>query len=138
MNLSIPDPKAIEPAHLDGRYLELRGYSYDERRHILPAVTEVVSSGGCWLRERRILSFTQIEFYFEMQLRGALDLYSALIGAGLELTQPSHSELTGLCTVRRHDGRLRQHIGRVVSVRLEVSFLEDSEFDLSPGGVGLA
>jgi hypothetical protein len=123
-----------EPAADDGQRIQLRGFSYEERRAILPAVTEVVSSGGCWLKERRMVSFSQVEFLFEMQLRSALEIYSELIAAGLELSQDSHAELTGLCTVRRHDRELRVSPGRVLSVRLEVSFLEESDFELALGG----
>ncbi len=83
-------------------------------------------------------SFSQVEFFFEMQLRSALEIYSALVGAGLELSQASHAELTGLCTMRRHKHALRARPGRVLSVRLEVSFLEESEFDTGLGAVGLA
>jgi hypothetical protein len=124
-----------EPAADDGQRIQLRGFSYEERRTILPVVTEVVSSGGCWLKERRVVSFSQVEFLFEMQLRWALEVYSSLIAAGLELSQDSHAELTGLCTVRRHDRELRTSAGRVLSVRLEVSFLEESDFEQALGGV---
>ncbi len=129
-------PEPVPP--VDVPDLELHGFSYDERRDILAAVSEAVSSVGCWLKERRVVSFSQVEFVFEMQMRAALELYSALIGAGLELTPETHAELTGLCTVRRHNHRLRNRPGRVLSVRLEISFIEDSAFELGLGFVGAA
>jgi hypothetical protein len=131
-------PPLAEPAPAEAADLDLRGFSYEERRSILPAVTEAVSSGGCWLKERRAVSFSQVVFLFEMQIRAAIELYSALIGTGLELTQDTHAELTGLCTVRRHNHRLQDRPSRVLSVRLEVSFLEDTAFELGLGGIGLA
>jgi hypothetical protein len=138
MELSLVRPLAVEAMVEDAATIQLRGFSYEERRVILPAITEALSSGGCWLRERQMVSFSQVEFRFEMQLRWALETYSALIASGLELTQPSHAELTGLCTVRRHGRELRESPNRVLTLRLEVSFLEETEFDLALGGIGLA
>jgi len=127
-----------EPVPPEGTDIDLRAFSYEERRAILPAVTEAVSSGGCWLKERRAVSFSQVVFLFEMQIRAAIELYSALIGSGLELTQGTHAELTGLCTVRRYHHRLQDAPSGILSVRLEVSFLEDTVFELGLGIIGLA
>jgi hypothetical protein len=138
MNPHTIDPPPAHPEAQPLPDLDLRGFSYEERQAILPAVTDAIGAGGCWLRERRITGFSQVVFLFEMQLRATLEVYSALIGAGLELTQDTHAELTGLCTVRRHNQRLRDRPGRVLSVRLEVSFLEESAFELSLDGIGLA
>jgi glycine cleavage system regulatory protein len=126
-----PEPK-------DVRRLELRCYSYEERREVLAAVAEVVSSGGCWLKGRKALSFTQVEFLFEMQLRVALDVYSALLQAGLELAPQAHSELTSLCTLRRHKDHLQADAPQIVSVRLELHFIDDAEPDFGLGSGGLA
>jgi hypothetical protein len=138
MTLHDLTPPPPETAPAEAASLDLRGFSYDERRAILPAVTAAVSSGGCWLKERRAVSFSQVEFRFEMQVRAAIDLYSALIAAGLELTQDTHAELTGLCTLRRHNHRLHDPTSRLLSVRLEVSFLEETAFELAPSSIGLA
>jgi hypothetical protein len=70
------------------------------------------------------MSLAQMEYRFEMPLRSAVDLYSGLVGCGLELTRDSHMGLAGLCTLRRHNPRTQQP-GRVIDVRLEVSFLEE-------------
>lgn len=141
MSLHTIEPPPAPPDPPQPHDLDLHGFSYDERREILPAVTEAVSSGGCWLRERRVVGFSQVEFLFEMQLRGAIDLYSNLIGTGLELSPGTHAELAGLCTLRhnqRQNQRMRSRPGRVLSVRLEVNFLEDAAFELGLAGVGLA
>jgi hypothetical protein len=132
------EPPPEPPILLEAPSLDLRAFTYDERREILPAVTEVLAAAGCWLRERRAVSFSQVEFFFELQLRNALDLYSALIAAGLELTPDTHAGLTGLCTLRRHNQRLRLRPGRILTARLEVSFLEDTALELGLGPIGLA
>jgi hypothetical protein len=142
MTLTTIEPPAEPPVAIEAPALDLRAFTFDERRDILPVVTEVLSAAGCWLRERRFLSFSQVEFLFELQLRQALDLYSALIAAGLELTPDTHAELTGLCTLRRHNHRLpltqEARPGRILSARLEVSFLEETALELGLGTIGLA
>jgi hypothetical protein len=136
-------PPTIEPQPeaavlLEAPSLDLHAFTYEERRDILPAVTEVLAAAGCWLRERRAVSFSQVEFLFELQLRNALELYSALIAAGLDLTPDTHAGLTGLCTLRRHNHRLRERPSRILTARLEVSFLEDTALELGLGPIGLA
>jgi hypothetical protein len=141
MSLQSIEPPTAPPEAVLPHDLSLHGFSYEERREILPAVTEAVSSDGCWLRERRVVGFSQVEFHFEMQLRAAIELYSNLIGTGLELSPGTHAELAGLCTLRhnqRQTQRLRNRPGRILSVRLAVNFLEDAAFELGLTGIGLA
>jgi hypothetical protein len=138
MDSSTLHPAAVECKGSQRQDVTLHGFSYEERRLVLPMVAEVVGSRGCWLKERHATSFSQVEFVFEMQLRSALDIYSGLIGTGLELIPASHSKLTSLCTVRRHDDGLRQGRQRLLSLRLEVSFLEDLECEMWLASGGLA
>jgi hypothetical protein len=132
MSASSPIPIPAAPASAvetpAAPALLLQGFSYDERRKVLPAVARALENCGCFLLERRAVSLTQMNVRFEMQLRASLELYSSLIGAGLELTRASHLALTGLCTVRKHNRRGASS-RRVVEVRLELSFLE--EIDLA-------
>jgi hypothetical protein len=123
--LSAPPPDPLPAATLD-----IETFSYEERRVIFPAITRALELFGCWLLDRRPLSFTHVEFYFELQLRSVVDLYAALIAAGLELTRASHQHLTTLCTVRKHHGHPLALPG-IVTVRLQINFLEDSEPILS-------
>jgi len=110
-------PETIPP-------IVLQTFTYDDRRTVLPALIAALDHTGCWLLERKPLSLTHMEFRFETQLRGALELYSALIGSGLEMTRGTHLALTGLCTLGKHSRRATD-AARVVEVKLEVSFLED-------------
>jgi hypothetical protein len=129
-----PAPTIIAQPAPGPSSLEIDTFCYEERRVIFPAVTEALEYCGCWLLDRRPLSFTQMEFYFEAPLRSVLDLYAALIAAGLELTRASHEDLTRFCTLRQH----QEHPGSlpgVITIRLEISFLEDlkSHPGISPG-----
>src|SRR3978361_1028290 len=90
----LPSPVANSP-------VEITTFSYEDRRVIFPAVTEALELCGCWLLQRHSTSFTQVEFHFEVHLRSVVELYAALIGAGLELTRSIHEDMTALCTLRR-------------------------------------
>ncbi len=129
---SIPAPRA-EPA-ADSRNLLLQSFSYEGRRVILPALADAMTHCGCWLLERKVVSLSQLEYIFEVQQRAVLDLYSGLIGAGLELTRGSHLELTGLCGLLKHDLTAAAR-RRIVHVQLEISFLEELDLKsiLTPG-----
>ncbi len=107
--------------------LALAAFSYEDRRDILPALSEAMALCGCWLLDRKPTSLTQMEFRFELQLHAIVELYAALIAAGLELTRGSHLELTALCTVSKHSGAPGGFggLGSVVTVALEVTFLDE-------------
>jgi hypothetical protein len=119
----------------------LRGFSYEDRRRILLALDKAVDSCGCWVVERRDVSPAQVELVLEVQLSGVFDLYAALVTAGVELTRASHAALTGLCTLRRHHKLADSAVllyGRVVTLGLEVSFIEQEESEFEPALVGFA
>lgn len=65
-----------------------------------------------------------MEFRLEIQLRAILDLYASIVSSGLELTKAGHLSLTDLCTCRKNLATPAD-LGQVVTIRLEISFLED-------------
>jgi len=119
-------PAMSEVPQLAVADLDVRGFSYEDRSAILPALAEALTASGCWLHDSRAVSLGQMEYSFEVPLRSAVELYSGLVGCGLELTRNSHLELTGLCTLRHHNPRPQQ-LGRVIGVCLEVNFVEEIE-----------
>ena len=132
---SLPFP---EPFEILDRAFDLQAYSYGERATLLPALTAAFTACGGWVLERRTTSPTAMEFRLELQLRVIVELYAALVAAGVELTSASHATLPGLCTCRRH--RVHAvHLRNVVTLRLEISFLEDVTLhSLLMTGSGLA
>jgi len=134
-------PKLDAPPHqtpVDARTLRLQSFSYEGRRVILPALADAMTHCGCWLLERKVASYTQLDYIFELQQISMLELYSELIGVGLELTRGSHLELTALCGLLAHSFSPADR-RRIVHVHLEVSFLEELDLQsvLKPGA-GLA
>jgi hypothetical protein len=133
---SSSEPNPLMYCAEDAATVELRGYSHNERGQMLVGLERAMASCGCWILEQRAVSPTQTSMRFEVQLRAVFELYSELVAAGVELTRDSHARLTELCTLRGHrrDGTRR----RVVTVRLEVSFLEEDENEFGALVIGLA
>ncbi len=117
---------------------DLQGYSYEDRQGMLPTLTNAFTHCGGWVLERKTISPTSVEFRIEIQLQGIVELYASLVGAGLELTRGTHDTLTALCTSRKHIAR-SAHPSRLISIRLELNFLEDVTLhSLLMTGSGLA
>jgi hypothetical protein len=104
--------------------LEIQGFSYEERQGLLPHLTSALAECGGWVLCRRPLSPSMTEIRFEIQFRSIVDLYASIVSSGLELTRAGHLALTDLCTCRRNSAS-QSDLGQVVTIRLEISFLED-------------
>ena len=105
--------------------LEIQGYSYAERSGLLFSLTTELEQCGGWLLEHRLLSPTTIELRLEIELRSIVDLYAALIAAGLEFTRSGHLALTAACTCRRNQSAFVE-LRRIIVICLEIDFLEDT------------
>jgi hypothetical protein len=105
--------------------LEIQGYSYEERHGLLPTLASAFADCGGWVLDRKTLSPTTMEFRLEIQLRAAIDLYSSILAAGLELTRAGHLGLAHLCTCHKNLSA-PSDLGQIVTIRLEISFLEDA------------
>jgi len=118
--------------------LNIQGFTYEQRHSLLADLTMAFNNCGGWVLERKTLSPTNMEFRVEIQLLAVLDLYAALVASGIELTRSGHQALTELCTRRKHM-RLAAELGHIVSIRLEISFLDDITLhSLLASGAGLA
>jgi hypothetical protein len=104
--------------------LDIQGFSYEERRGLIPGLTSALADCGGWVLCRKSLSASMMELRFEIQLRSILDLYASIVSSGLELTRSGHLALTELCTCRKNLANPAD-LGQVVTIRLEISFLED-------------
>jgi hypothetical protein len=105
--------------------LDIQGFSYEERQGILPSLTSAFADCGGWILNRKTLSPTTMEFRVEIQLRSVIDLYASIIASGLELTRAGHLGFTHLCTCRKNL-TTPADLGQIVTIRLEISFLEDA------------
>ncbi len=104
--------------------IDIQSFSYEERAAVLPQLTLSFADCGGWVLDRKTLSPTTIQFRIEIQLRSVLDLYTAILAAGVELTRAAHLAFQDLCTCRQH---LHSSIelGQIIALRIEISFLDD-------------
>jgi hypothetical protein len=117
--------------------VELRCFSYEERRGILTALLEAMTACGCWIADKRAISTWQMEFTFEAELSVVDELYSEMVAAGIEFTREAHLAMTWLCTLRRHRAG-SSSLFRTVRVRLEMSFLQECEPEMGMMTTGFA
>ncbi len=104
--------------------LDIQAFTYEPRRDLIADLTVAFANCGGWVIERKTLSPANLEFRIEIQLRGVLDLYAAIVGTGVELTRAGHEALTELCQRLRHM-RMLAELGQIVAIRLEIAFLDD-------------
>jgi hypothetical protein len=103
--------------------LDIQGYSYEPSEALLRKLNRTLVNSGGWILERRAISSTTYEVTLEFELRYIVDLYAAVIAAGLELTRGNHLALTDLCTCRLHLMGKRD-MRQIVGMRIEISFLK--------------
>jgi hypothetical protein len=104
--------------------IDIQTFSYQDRTAVLPQLTTTFADCGGWVLDRKTLSPTAIQFRIEIQLRSVLDLYTAILSAGIELTRGAHLSFQDLCTCRQHL-RSSAELGQVLTLRIEISFLDD-------------
>jgi hypothetical protein len=104
--------------------IDIHAFTYEQRHGVLPTLTTAFHTCGGWVLERKTLSPTNMEFRVEIQLRSILEFYAAIVASGVELTHTGHEALTELCSRRRHL-KLAAELGQIVTIRLEINFLDD-------------
>jgi hypothetical protein len=114
----------------------VRGYSYASPDDLMPVLEGALAACGCWVLERKVTD-RHATLEFELNLRDVYELYCNLISTGLEFSRENHQRMTGLCTLRNHNPRKATR-RRVATIRLEISFLVESEMELGIYGMGFA
>lgn len=104
--------------------LDIQAFTFEDRYGLLQHLPSALARCGAWVTERQTSSIDSIEFQLEIRLRMSLDVYSAIVGSGIELTRAGHDVLTDLCTVRKHTP-LSSELGQLVGLRLHVRFLDE-------------
>jgi hypothetical protein len=77
--------------------LRLTATSADDPRRILRFLTGAVLGCGGWVLSRSLPGSDTVEMSFEFARAISLEIYSALIAAGLELSRDAHISMTELC-----------------------------------------
>jgi hypothetical protein len=74
----------------------------EDETTVVPRLSGVIPDCGAWIRSRSYVQPGTARFVFEFPRDICVEIYSALVSVGLQLTAPSHSVLTELCRCTPH------------------------------------
>ncbi len=97
--------------------LKLSALSTQDPSRLSWFLSGTILAGGGWVLSRTF-SEREVRMSFEFERSGCIEIYTALISAGLELSHDSHQRLTELCQCTRNQ---RQPVpGETVGIELDV------------------
>lgn len=77
----------------------------------------ILDSGG-WVLSRDVNDMGRVKLLFEFERQDCVEIYSALVAAGLELSQRAHLQMTALCQCTRF--RPERDGAEIASMDLEI------------------
>lgn len=103
--------------------MQMRALSVDEPGHLVQTLTGAILGCGGWVLSRSANDSGAVNLLFEFERRACMDIYSVLIGTGLELSPTGHIRLTELCQCTRL--RPRECGEEIASVDLQIQTFVD-------------
>lgn len=98
--------------------LQMKAISVEEPSRLVHMLTGSILGCGGWVLSRGATDTGLINMLFEFERRACVDIYSLLIGAGLELSQTGHMRFTELCQCTR--SQPRDCGAEIASIELEI------------------
>ncbi|MGP8252049.1 MAG: hypothetical protein ACLQHF_08450 [Terracidiphilus sp.] len=85
--------------------MQMKAVATDEPAHLVQTLTGAILGCGGWVLCRGANDTGTINMLFEFERQACIDIYSVLVGAGLELSQAGHMRFTELCQCTRNHRR---------------------------------
>lgn len=98
--------------------MQMKAVSTVEPSRLVQCLTGAILGCGGWVLSRGANDTGMINMLFEFERQACVDIYSILIGAGLELSPNGHLRFTELCQCTR--SHQRDCGNEIASVDLEV------------------
>jgi len=98
--------------------MQMKAVASDEPAHLVQMLTGAILGCGGWVLSRGASDTGTVNMLFEFERHACIDIYSVLIGAGLELSQAGHMRLTEFCQCTR--SQFRDCGAEIASVDLEI------------------
>ena len=98
--------------------LQMKAISAEEPGRLVQTLTGAILGCGGWVLCRGANDTGMVNMLFEFERQACVDVYSLLIGAGLELSQSGHIRFTELCQCTR--SHQRECGGEIASIDLEI------------------
>jgi hypothetical protein len=98
--------------------MQMKAVSIEEPARLVQTLTGAILGCGGWVLSRGSNDSGTISMLFEFERQACVDIYSVLIGAGLDLSQSGHIRFTELCQCTRNN---KQDCGAdIASIDLEI------------------
>jgi hypothetical protein len=98
--------------------MEMKAVSSDEPSRLVPVLTGAILGCGGWVLSRGATDTGTVNMLFEFERQACVDIYSVLVGAGVELSQSGHVRFTELCQCTR--SHQRECGAEIASIDLEI------------------
>jgi hypothetical protein len=113
--------------------MQMKAVAADEPAHLVQTLTGAILGCGGWVLCRGANDTGTITMLFEFERHACIDIYSVLMGAGLELSQSGHMRFTELCQCTRN--HKRECGDEIASIDLEIKTFPG---ELAVGGTARA
>ena len=98
--------------------IHLQAISLEEPERLLRTLSGVIICSGGWVLSRGSTDRGAVNLLFEFERQACVDIYSGLVGAGIELSRMGHLRFTELCQCTRSN---RSDCGaEIASIDLEI------------------
>jgi hypothetical protein len=81
--------------------IHLQAIALEEPDRLIRSLTAVIVRSGGWVLSRGSCDGGAVSLLFEFERNACVDIYSGLVGAGLELSRTGHLRFTELCQCTR-------------------------------------
>lgn len=98
--------------------LQIHAVAMEEPARLIQTLVETITGCGGWILSRGANDTGGVSLLFEFERRQCVDIYTALIAAGVELSRHGHIRLTELCQCTRSSRRACGN--EIASVELEI------------------
>jgi hypothetical protein len=98
--------------------LHMQAIALDEPGRLALSLSGAIIQSGGWVLSRSVTDTGIVAILFEFERHTCIDVYSGLVGAGLELTRSGHMRFTELCQCT-HNNR-DPYRAEIVSIDLEI------------------
>jgi hypothetical protein len=132
--------------------LYLTALLHEDQSLVVPRLSGLIPDCGAWIRSRSWVEPGTARLVFEFPRDICVEIYSALVSVGLQLTDASHSLLTELCRCTPHvfdlssrnlpavDGVTLDVATRyicsleIIKVQLQIWMVKEDELEAQPVG----
>lgn len=97
--------------------LQMQAIALTRPDRLMPLLTEVIVDCGGWVLSRSASDDGTVSLLFEFERSACVDIYSGIVGAGLELDRSGHLRITELCQCTRSR---KESANEIASLELQI------------------